>query len=325
MKRYTVSMNMSLAPIAVVRGGKSHHYSQSLASGARLLAALRADHDAVDVLIDREGQWHTGGRVRTQDRVFRSAPVFLNAMHGAYGEDGTFATAAERFGVLYAGSRPLPSALSLNKASAQKHLSSRGIRMPIATVITHAEHTVSALRELFRVFPQPSVVKPVLGSASLGVSVARSFPEFLAAVEAAFRFGPTVLIEEYIEGVEYAVPVLETTRRESAFALHPVVTRMGAGIFSFSDKAAFKPFAPSDPELARMAQEAALAAHATLGLRHYSSVDVIIHPRRGLYVIDVNAQPSFAEQSPFMHGLGENGISVGDFARHIVASARASR
>jgi D-alanine-D-alanine ligase len=168
------------------------------------------------------------------------------------------------------------------------------------------------------------VVKPALGSASLGVSFARSFPEFLAAVEQAFRFGPMVLVEEYIDGVEYAVPVLETTRRESAFALHPMVTRAGTGIFGFADKAAFAPFAPSDPALARMAQEAALAAHAALGLRHYSSVDVIIHPRRGLYVIDVNAQPSFAEQSPFMYALSESGIGVGDFARHIVAAARNS-
>lgn len=51
--------------------------------------------------------------------------------------------------------------------------------------------------------------KPCCGGSSIGVSIVRTIEEYEAALEEAFRWEEEILIEDYIEGREFSVGVLE--------------------------------------------------------------------------------------------------------------------
>ena len=55
----------------------------------------------------------------------------------------------------------------------------------------------------------PCVVKPCCGGSSIGVSIVRTVEEYEEALEEAFRWEEEILIEDYIEGREFSVGVLE--------------------------------------------------------------------------------------------------------------------
>ncbi|MFQ8902390.1 MAG: ATP-grasp domain-containing protein [Lachnospira eligens] len=57
--------------------------------------------------------------------------------------------------------------------------------------------------------PFPCVVKPCCGGSSVGVSIAHNEKEFEEALDEAFSYEDTVLVEEFVDGREFSVAVLD--------------------------------------------------------------------------------------------------------------------
>jgi D-alanine-D-alanine ligase len=310
--------------VGVLRGGPSHEYDISLQSGSHVIRSLKDNYSVIDIVISRDGVWHVEGREKTPGRILPQIDVVFNALHGNYGEDGKVQRILEQYGVPYTGSRPMPSALSLNKILTQKHLSSQGIQMPTSTSVGHAEHTAKLVAELFRLFPQPSIIKPSVGGSSLGVTVAFTFEEFARGIETALRFAPVAIVEEYIVGDEISCVVIDGDNGASSYALNPVgVAVKNTKHFSYEMKCDPETKtcivnADLSPETKQTVQEAALHAHKTLGLRHYSASDFIVSPKRGVYLLEVNSLPGLTPQSLLPHSLETAGISLGDFVSHTI-------
>ncbi len=57
--------------------------------------------------------------------------------------------------------------------------------------------------------PFPCVVKPCCGGSSVGVSIAHNEKEFEDALDEAFSYEDTVLVEEFVDGREFSVAVLD--------------------------------------------------------------------------------------------------------------------
>src|SRR3989454_8450786 len=54
----------------------------------------------------------------------------------------------------------------------------------------------------------PIVIKPVSQGSTLGITIIRKTRALRAALDAAFAYGPAALIEEYIDGRELTVAIL---------------------------------------------------------------------------------------------------------------------
>lgn len=70
-------------------------------------------------------------------------------------------------------------------------------------------------------------------------------------------------------------------------------------------------------ELERLARE----AHKILGMRHYSRSDFIIHPKRGIYILETNSLPGLTSESLMPKALKSVGVSLADFLDHIIQLA----
>ncbi len=318
---------MSRVRVGVLRGGPSSEYDVSLRTGASALRHLPEEkYEGIEIFIDREGVWHIKGRPYDPGRALSHVDVALNAMHGEYGEDGTVQRILESFGVPYTGSTSFSSALAMNKPRTRDVVSRAGIRVARGVVLNVGDDLNKRIFELFRTFPQPSVIKPASAGSSIGVFIARSFQDFDSGIRDAFSYSPKVLIEQYVPGREATVGVVDAFRGERFHALMPVeiIPSNKERFFSYDAKygGTTQELCPGNfpngikEELARTA----ILAHEALGLRHYSRSDFIVSPR-GVYFLEINTLPGLTEHSLLPKALAAGGTTMPQFLDHLLRMA----
>ncbi len=178
----------------------------------------------------------------------------------------------------------------------------------------------------FQKFPLPVIVKPTSSGSSVGVKIVKGFPELEEAIKQAFEHSQSVLVEEFIDGIEATVGVVDGYRDHDLYALPPIEIRPhGDRFFDFeakyqglSDEIVPGNFTEAQKkELEHLAKQ----AHKALGLRHYSRSDFMIHPKRGIFILETNTLPGLTEESLIPKALYSVGASLEHFLDHIVQLA----
>ena len=162
---------------------------------------------------------------------------------------------------------------------------------------------------LFRKYLYPVVVKPADGVKALGIRLAHSLSDLKDAIKETFKHSPKVLVEEYVSGVVASCRVVEGGKGESLYSFIPVVLEGALKKGSLS------------VEESRKIGEMAKTAHAILGLRHYSSSDLIVSPKGKIYVLETNSIPVIHENSLLHKSLVNTGWRSRDFADHCLRLA----
>jgi len=318
--------------VGVFRGGPSTEHVVSMKSGAAVLNALRneLDHryEAVDVFVGRDGSWNIGDKPIDPAHAQHFFDVVFNALHGAYGEDGKLQSALEAHGIPFTGSGSLASAVGMNKILTKQAYKNEGIKTPYwKEVLSDDVHddAEAAAKDLFATFLLPGVVKPTSSGSSAGVTIIRSCDDIAPALITAAKHGHSILVEEFIPGQEATCGVVEGFRGQELYALPVVEIRPKNAFFDFEAKYAGKSdeIVPATyPEKIKKAiEELAVKAHRALGLRHYSRTDFIIHPRRGIYVLETNTLPGMTDESLMPKSLRAVGSSLPEFVDHILGLA----
>ncbi len=321
---------MTRVIVGVLRGGTSGEYNLSLKTGAAMMQALPEDrYEVRDILIDRSGLWHLRGKPATPARALAQVDVVLNALHGGIGEDGTVQRILERAGIPYAGSRPTPSHLSLNKIRARETLTRAGVRMPQGISFAHSDllNSLDMAQAVFSQFSPPYIVKPPADGGSRGVRLAPTIVELPHAIADTIDAYGTALVEEYIRGDEISVGIIEDFRGEQHYALPPAhVIRSNRILMPDQhETGALEHTVPSPFSYAQKLTMADIAktAHRTLGLNHFSRADLIVTPR-ATYLLEINAVPGLYPGASFPTMLESVGSSVREFLEHAIMLARRS-
>ena len=177
--------------IGVLMGGLSSEREISLKSGKAVLAGLiRSGYKAKAIAV--------GPDLAESLRKERIEVAFIT-LHGRWGEDGTVQGLLEMMAIPYTGSGVLGSALAMDKCLDKALLACLGVATPAYKV---------CLSEGDADFPLPFVVKPACEGSSVGVSIVREPHEIGPAMKTAFTYGTKVLIEQYVEGREITVGIV---------------------------------------------------------------------------------------------------------------------
>jgi len=313
--------------VAVLRGGPSNEYEVSLKTGKSVLKNLPDKYIPTDVLIDKKGNWHIDGIPTTPAKVFQGNDVIFNAMHGEYGEDGKIQQLLDGFNVKYTGSKALGSALGMNKILAKEIFIKNKIKTPVYKVVRKGDDLSIISHDLFKSFPMPCIVKPHGSGSSVGVAIAKNVTELELALENAFKYSDNAIVEEFISGKEGTCGVIENFRKEKIYPLLPVeiVKPISSGFFDYNAKYSgeSKEICPGNfsEKEKRAMQEMAIKAHEVLGLRHYSRSDFIVHPKRGVYILEINTLPGLTEESLMPKSLKAIGCNLSTFLDHIITLA----
>lgn len=127
--------------------------------------------------------------------------VVLPAFHGSEGENGAFQGTCEMYNLPFAGSGVLASALGMDKVKAKEFCRAHGIPVVKDIHFTESEWEEQQEKLLERIELQltlPAVIKPATLGSSIGVARAGTREELVEAVETAFRYDDTLLVEKAV-------------------------------------------------------------------------------------------------------------------------------
>ncbi len=246
--------------------------------------------------------------------ICRMADIVFLALHGENGENGKVQAAFDLFGIKYTGTDYLSSALAMNKEISKTLFRAHGIPTP---------HGISMKREQKVTSPEaagvnlPCVVKPCSGGSSIGVSIIGSAEEFESALEEAFRYEEEILIEDYIEGREFSVGVLDGK------ALPVIEIAPVEGFYDYKNKykaGSAVETCPADlpEETTRQMQHYAEEVVKALGLCTYSRMDFLLSRENEIFCLEANTLPGMTPTSLLPQEAGAVGISFGQLCEKLI-------
>jgi D-alanine-D-alanine ligase len=197
--------------VAVLAGGRSSEHDVSLASAESVRAGLaEGGHEPVDVRIDREGRWTSGGEALPLEpgSGLLGADVVFPALHGPFGEDGTVQGLLELLDVPYVGAGVLASSLSMDKAIFKDLMAAHGVPQVDYAVVRDGDGRGS--------LGPPVFVKPARLGSSVGISRAISEVELDRGLALAFEHDPVVVVERMATGIEVECSVLGNREPEAS-------------------------------------------------------------------------------------------------------------
>lgn len=272
--------------VGVLMGGWAAERPVSLVSGKACADAARAlGGDVVEIDVDRN---------IAQTLKDISPDIAFNALHGTWGEDGRVQSVLEIANIPYTHSGVLASALAFDKSKAKVVLAAAGL--DVAKGMLMDRHDAAKDHPM----NTPYVVKPNADGSSFGVFIVRQGenrpPQKL--LDADWRCGDEVLVEEFIAGRELTVAVMNDV------ALAVTEIRTGHEFYDYDAKYAAGGSThivnPADlpADISARAKEQAVIAHKAFGCRGVTRTDFRYDPATGrLVVLETNTQPGMTATS----------------------------
>jgi D-alanine-D-alanine ligase len=292
--------------IAVLRGGLSAERDVSLRTGAAVLKSLQeSGYTVIDI---------DAGRDLAERLRLEGAEIAFIALHGRFGEDGTVQGLLELLGIPYTGSGVLASALAMDKVTAKQVLIYHGLTTPVFATFRQGDDARSVDWHTW-----PAIVKPAREGSTIGVAIVRKSEELPAALAAAQVHDSTVLIEEFIDGMEVTVGVLDG----EALPIIQVVPKGGFYDYHAKYTAGQTEYilpAPLPAPLYQRLQDAAAAAFRALGCAGAARVDFMIRGEE-FFCLEVNTIPGMTETSLLPKAARQAGISFDQLTQRILTGA----
>ncbi len=322
-----------LIRVGVLRGGPSSEHQVSLDSGLAVLRAIDEHHseyyEPFDVFIDKEGKFFVNEVPIGVGDLYSRIDLAFNALRGHYGEDGKIQSILETYGIPFTGSGSVASAVGMSKVISKSLFNKYGIKTPV-----HHEYSSEDIgndsdqivARLFKSFVLPGIVKPASAGSSVGVTLVRNFTDLGFAFKKAADHSQTVILEQYIPGIEATCGVIEGFRGQELYALPPIEIVPTTSFFDYEAKYAGKSqeIVPArfGHSIKVAIEDLAKKIHNLFHLRHYSRSDFIIHPRWGIYALEVNTLPGLTDESLMPKALRAVGSDLPEFVGHVIEMTR---
>lgn len=235
--------------------------------------------------------------------------VFL-ALHGEHGENGKIQACFDLLGIRYTGTDYVSSALSMDKGLAKDLFYQNQISTPKGITLKAGEEDPKSV-------PFPCIVKSCCGGSSVGVCIARNEQEYEEAKKEAFCYDTEVVIEQYIEGREFSVGVI------NGKALPIIEIAPLQGFYDYKNKyqagSAVEtcPAKLSEAKTKEM-QEMAVKVFEVLRLKKYARMDFMMSEQGEIFCLEANTLPGMTPTSLIPQEAQAVGISYEDLCQMIL-------
>jgi len=294
--------------VAVLMGGRSAEREVSLKSGAAVLTALQSkgiDAHGLDVsdnvLMDLQAAQF--------DRVF----IIL---HGRGGEDGVMQGALETIGMPYTGSGVLGSALGMDKLRCKQMW--QGIGMPTPTYAEANE--ASDFAGLIEVLGLPLIVKPASEGSSIGMNKVVDPSQLAHAVREAAASDQRVLVEQWIDGTEYTVAVLNGEALPAIRLQTPNAFYDFAAKYQATDTSYHCPCGLTEDKELQL-QQLAVQAFKSVGAHGWGRVDFMADEASNFYLLEVNTVPGMTGHSLVPMAAKAAGLSFDELVWRVLETS----
>jgi len=321
--------------ILVALGGRSPERKVSVESGNQVILALEKLGYQTAILDTGTGRLMQSPELDRLELDPEKLPEVVNlplvdikrhfqlvfiAIHGKFGEDGGLQALLDNISMPYTGSKPLPSALGMDKKHAKAIFNY--VDLPVL------KHQVLHSSEEKTNLKFPLVVKPNDQGSSVGVSICENEADLKVALKNAFKYSEEVMLEPYMHGRELTVAILENDKGEGE-ALPVVEIIPTHKFFDFEAKydGTTQEIVPAKipAALTKQARDLAIRAHNALGCRHFSRVDMVNDDKGKLHILEINTIPGLTPQSLFPRTAATAGYPFEKLIDHLVKIALKDR
>ncbi|TRY31927.1 D-alanine--D-alanine ligase [Aliiglaciecola sp. M165] len=300
--------------VAVLLGGISAEREVSLRSGNAVLNALQnagvdahgfdpAEHPITDLI--------------NQD--FDRAVIML---HGRGGEDGSMQGALQLLNLPFTGSGVLGSALAMDKVRTKQIWQTRGLPTAKYQIAEKRSFDAGSCKVIMATLGDIVMVKPAQEGSSIGMAKVTSAAQLETAIQDAFKYDNTVLLEQFIQGPEYTVTIL------NGEALPSIRMSTPHNFYDYDAKYhsnSTEYFCPSGLNAQDEAQLGRLAIDAfdAVGATGWGRVDFMRDEQGQFYLLEANTVPGMTEKSLVPMAAKQAGMSFEQLSLAILATADA--
>ena len=293
--------------VTVLFGGPSSEREVSLVSGRAVIDGLKSmGHDVFESDVSPS---NLSGLDKPADVIF---PV----LHGEFGESGELQEILEQRGLAFVGSDSRASRLGMNKLHTKQAWERAGLPTPPYRVIRRGEPIPQV--------PDSCVVKALDGGSSIDVYVckapAESAAQSQASIENVLARHPAALVEQFIDGPELTVGLLEEQ------PLAPIRIVPKREFFDYEAK-----YKASDtehrfdtgllPEIVEKCRQLAKKANDVVGARDLARVDIMLDKQHNPYLLEINTLPGFTPKSLLPEAAKHAGVEFGPLVDRLVRRA----
>jgi D-alanine-D-alanine ligase len=305
----------ALGKVGVLFGGRSAEREISLISGSGVLQALQSKG------IDAKA-FDPAERSLAELAAEKFDRVFI-ALHGRYGEDGTLQGALELLGIPYTGSGVMASSVGMDKITTKIVWLAAGVPTPkYITIGADAQVDVDGIVAALGL---PLIVKPPLEGSTIGITKVTAASDLQAAVDLARQYDKAVLVEQFIQGREFSVPVLGAGAGARALPIVEIVAPEGNYDYQnkyFTDDTKYHCPAPLDAATTAAIQAHVVNAYRALGCEGWSRIDVLLRESDNEpFLLEVNTSPGMTTHSLVPMAARAEGTSYEDLCVDILRSA----
>lgn len=300
--------------IIVLMGGPSKEAEVSRRTGEAIAEALKSLDYKVTAL-----EFEPTTVIEDIKRL-KGDVVFI-AIHGKFGEDGAVQGLLEIAGIPYTGSGIMAQAVGMNKKISKAVF--LGAQIPTARSISYdanktpKEDIVEHIEEHFDL---PVVLKPATQGSSIGVTIVRDARVLANAVAEAVAYDPILVVEQYLDGREFTVSVLDGK------ALPVIEIRPHSGEYDYESKYTtgatdYIVPAPIDEDLTARMQAIGEQVYNELQCAGTIRVDIMTNADGEPFVLEYNTIPGMTATSLVPKAARAVGIDFPELCEQILHSA----
>ena len=317
--------------IAVVFGGYSSEFEVSVKSGRFIYENLK-DNDnwnVYEICISNEKNF-----VRYNDRIYNldfesfsfkindkliKPDAIFNIIHGEPGENGDLAKILENNRIPQTACDMEVSKLTFNKNKYIEFVNNLGV--PSSKQILIKKNDIDYLDDLTKSIKYPCIVKPNNGGSSIGLSKVNMKEDLNEKIQIAFQEGEEVLIEDFLDGQEVSVGVIQNKYKRVILPITEIIS--DNELFDYNAKylGESKEITPGNvsDKSRKLIYEYLNIIYDNLNLKGITRSEFIIIDEIP-YILETNTIPGFTKQSIIPQQIKAQNLKVKDVIIDLVKS-----
>lgn len=220
--------------VVVIAGGNSSEYGVSIQSGNHIFAEVDGDRYNKFLMILKGREWlvEMNGVSYPVDKndfsfVCEGEKVAFDfayiTIHGNPGENGMLQGYLDMMGVPYSTCSTLCEALTFDKYTCTNYLNGFGINTTHPVMLTKGQ--AFDKEAVLNAVGLPCFVKPNAEGSSFGVSKVKNAEDFDLAIEEAFSKCHEILVESFIDGIEFTCGLYKVGNKKIIMPVAEVVPK----------------------------------------------------------------------------------------------------
>tara|TARA_Y100001968_G_scaffold330560_1_gene382772 strand:- start:1868 stop:2842 length:975 start_codon:yes stop_codon:yes gene_type:complete len=307
--------------IAIITGGDSSEYKISLESANIVLKNLNPKKFTGTIVHIKNGKWtaiikDSHYKINKEDfsiNINNNKKYFdyvFMALHGPPAENGEIQPYFDNLNINYSSCTSEISALTFNKMKCNKRLLEIGFHC--AKSLIYKKGNNININKIVNKLGLPCFVKPNQAGSSFGVSKVKSEKDIKNAINNALIHDNTVLIEQFIDGLEVSCGVITNQIGEiQAFPITEIISENEFFDYKAKYEGLSEEITPAriNQDQKKAVQQTSIEIYKKMKLRGICRIDFIIMNNIP-YIIEINTIPGFSKESIIPKQAKEAGISL---------------